>query len=50
MTTEPGCALEELPPPELGAAFLAQADNAISVATDTIQTAGVFATANSVGC
>jgi hypothetical protein len=41
MTTDPGCALEELPPPELGAAFLAQADNAISVATDAIQTGRV---------
>ena len=32
MMIEPACALVELPPPELGAAFLAQADNAISVA------------------
>jgi len=37
MRTEPGCALGELPPLELGAAFLAQADNAISVATEAIQ-------------
>jgi hypothetical protein len=38
MTTGPACALIELPPPELGAAFLAQADNAISVAAQAIQT------------
>ena len=38
MMTEPACVVVELPPPELGAAFLAQADNAISVATDAIQT------------
>ena len=38
MTTEPACALVELPPPELGAAFLAQADNAISVTAEAIQT------------
>jgi hypothetical protein len=37
MRTEPGCALGELPPLELGAAFLAQADNAISVAAEAIQ-------------
>jgi hypothetical protein len=36
--TDPACVVVELPPPELGAAFLAQADNAISVAADTIQT------------
>jgi hypothetical protein len=41
MTTEPGCAPGELLPLELGAAFLAQADNAISVATDAIQTGRV---------
>jgi hypothetical protein len=38
MMTEPACALVELPPPEPGAAFLAQADNAISVAAEAIQT------------
>jgi hypothetical protein len=38
MMTEPACALVELPPPELGAGFLAQADNAISVAAEAIQT------------
>jgi hypothetical protein len=38
MMTEPACALVELPPPELGAAFLAQADKAISVAAEAIQT------------
>jgi hypothetical protein len=38
MMTELACALGELPPPELGAAFLAQADNAISVAAEAIQT------------
>jgi hypothetical protein len=38
MMTEPECVLVELPPPELGAAFLAQADNAISVAAEAIQT------------
>jgi hypothetical protein len=38
MMTEPACALVEPPPPELGAEFLAQADNAISVAADAIQT------------
>jgi len=37
MMTEPACALVELPPSELGAAFLAQADNAISVAAEAIQ-------------
>lgn len=36
--TEPVCALGELPPLELGAAFLAQADKAISVAAEAIQT------------
>jgi hypothetical protein len=38
MITEPACALVELPPPELREAFLAQADNAISVAAEAIQT------------
>jgi hypothetical protein len=38
MMTEPACVVVELPPPELGAAFLAQADNAISVAAEAIQT------------
>jgi hypothetical protein len=38
MMTEPECVLVELPPPELGAALLAQADNAISVAAEAIQT------------
>jgi hypothetical protein len=38
MMTEPACVVMELPPPELGAAFLAQADNAISVAAEAIQT------------
>jgi hypothetical protein len=38
MTTDPACIVVELPPPELGAAFLAQADNAISVAAEAIQT------------
>lgn len=38
MMTEAACALVELPPPELGAASLAQADNAISVAAEAIQT------------
>jgi hypothetical protein len=38
MMTELARALGELPPPELGAAFLAQADNAISVAAEAIQT------------
>jgi hypothetical protein len=36
--TDPAFVVVELPPPELGAAFLAQADNAISVAADAIQT------------
>jgi hypothetical protein len=36
--TEPACVAVELPPPELGAAFLAQADKAISAAADAIQT------------
>jgi hypothetical protein len=36
MMTEPACVVEL--PPELGAAFLAQADNAISVAAEAIQT------------
>jgi hypothetical protein len=38
MMTEPACALVELPPSELGAAFLAQADNAISATAEAIQT------------
>jgi hypothetical protein len=38
MMTEPACVVVELPSPELGAAFLAQADNAISVAAEAIQT------------
>jgi hypothetical protein len=38
MITDPACVVVELPPPELGAAFLAQADNAISVAAEAIQT------------
>jgi hypothetical protein len=38
MMTEPACVVVELPPPELGAAFLPQADNAISVAAEAIQT------------
>jgi hypothetical protein len=38
MMTEPACVVVELPPPELGAAFLAQADNAISVAAEATQT------------
>jgi hypothetical protein len=38
MMTEPACVVVELPPPELGAASLAQADNAISVAAEAIQT------------
>jgi hypothetical protein len=36
--TDLACALVEPPPPELGAAFLAQADNAISVAAEATQT------------
>ena len=36
--TDPACVVVELPSPELGAAFLAQADNAISVAAAAIQT------------
>jgi hypothetical protein len=38
MMTEPACALVELPPSELGAAFLAQADNTISATAEAIQT------------
>jgi hypothetical protein len=38
MMTEPACVVVVLPPPELGAAFLAQADNAIIVAAEAIQT------------
>jgi hypothetical protein len=38
MMTDPACVVVELPPPELGAAFLAQADNAISAAAEAIQT------------
>jgi hypothetical protein len=38
MMTEPVCAPVELPPSELGAAFLAQADNAISATAEAIQT------------
>ncbi|HEY3212257.1 MAG TPA: hypothetical protein VGL16_03500, partial [Actinomycetota bacterium] len=38
MMNEPACVVMELPPPELGAAFLPQADNAISVAAEAIQT------------
>jgi hypothetical protein len=34
--TEPACIVVERPPPELGAAFLVQADNAISVAAEAI--------------
>ena len=36
--TDPACVVVELPPPELGAAFLAQADKAISAAAEAIQT------------
>src|SRR4029450_4954649 len=36
--TDPACVVVELPPPELGAAFLPQADNAINVAAEAIQT------------
>jgi hypothetical protein len=36
--TDPACVVVELPPPELGAAFSAQADNAISAAAEAIQT------------
>jgi hypothetical protein len=38
IVTDPACVVVELPPPELGAAFLPQADKAISATAEAIQT------------